>query len=114
MEQRRFAKELRTNQTVPEQRLWHEFRARRLEGWKFRRQVPIEGYVADFVCFEARLIVEMDGPLHRTPERQQRDAARDAVLGRGFRTLRFDDETALGRIVDDIRDSLKPAPSPGL
>ena len=115
MEQRRFARELRRNQTALEQRLWHELRARRLDGWKFRRQVPIEGYVADFVCFEAQLIVEMDGPLHRTPERQQKDAARDAVLGRwGFRTLRFDDETALGRMVDDIRDSLKTAPSPGL
>jgi very-short-patch-repair endonuclease len=88
MEQRRFAKELRKNQTVPEQRLWHELRARRLDGWKFRRQVPIEGYVADFVCFEARLIVEMDGPLHRTPERQQKRTPHamrfsvDGVFGR--------------------------------
>ena len=112
-EQRDFAKRLRGGQTALEARLWHEIRAKRLAGWKFRRQVPIEGYVADFVCFEARLIVEVDGPLHRTDEAWLYDAERDAVLREaGFRILRFDSEVALGRMVDDIRRALATPPLP--
>jgi len=112
-EQRRFAKQLRRDQTALERHLWHELRARRLDGWKFRRQVPIEGFIVDFVCFEARLIVETDGPLHRRPENQLRDAKRDALLlKQGFRVLRFDSEVALGRMVEDIRHMLAQAPLP--
>ena len=111
--QRNFAKQLRGNQTALEARLWHEIRAKRLDGWKFRRQVPIEGYVADFVCFEARLIVEVDGPLHRTDEARLHDAERDAVLqDAGFRILRFDSDIALGRMVEDIRRALETPPLP--
>ena len=51
-EQRRFAKKLRREQTALEARFWHEIRANRLNGWKFRRQAPIGPYVSDFVCFE--------------------------------------------------------------
>ncbi len=112
-EQRRFAKRLRSDQTALETRLWHELRAKRLDGWKFKRQVPIEGYVADFVCFEKRLIVEMDGPLHERPEQKLKDAKRDAVLAsQGFRILRFTDEVALGHVVEEIRCALSRSPSP--
>jgi very-short-patch-repair endonuclease len=112
-EQREFAKAQRAQQTRLEARLWHELRAGRLDGWKFKRQVPIEGYVADFVCFEKRLIVEMDGPLHLRPEQRLKDEARDAALAdQGFRILRFSDETALGRVVDEIRRALSSSPSP--
>ena len=112
---RNFAKALRTEQTQLEERLWHELRAKRLDGWKFKRQVPIEGFIVDFVCFEARLIVEMDGPLHGKPEQQAKDAARDAALrGQGFRILRFSDEAALGHVVDEIRRALNLSPSPGV
>ena len=79
-EQRRFAKKLRREQTTLEARLWHEIRANRLDGWKFRRQVPIGSYIVDFACFEAQLIVEVDGPLHRQAESRIRDAKRDAAL----------------------------------
>jgi very-short-patch-repair endonuclease len=113
-EQRGFAKTLRSEQTQLESRLWHELRAKRLDGRKFKRQVPIEGYVVDFVCFEARLIVEMDGPLHRKPEQQAKDAVRDAALrGQGF-SLRFSDEAALGWVVDEIRSAVSLSPSPGV
>jgi very-short-patch-repair endonuclease len=104
---------LRSGQTALEQRLWFELRAKRLDGWKFKRQVPIEGYVADFVCFEARLVVEVDGPLHQAPEQRWKDAERDATLrSHGFRTLRFDGDVALGRMVDHIREALREHPSP--
>ena len=112
-EQRNFARQPRGNQTALEDRLWHELRAKRLDGWRFKRQAPIENYIADFVCFEARLIVEVDGPLHERPEHRRRDAERDAVLqGQGFRALRFDQDIALGRMVEDIRQALRRPPLP--
>jgi very-short-patch-repair endonuclease len=64
-------------------------RDRKLDGIKFRRQVPIGPYVVDFACLRYRLIVEADGPHHDA----ERDAARDAWLAaQGFRTLRFTNE----------------------
>jgi very-short-patch-repair endonuclease len=87
---RRFAKRLRRNQTSLEDLVWRELRDRRLGIWKFRRQAPIEGYIADFACMAARLIVEVDGPVHMEPEQRLKDAERDAALRRlGFRVLRF-------------------------
>jgi very-short-patch-repair endonuclease len=84
---RRFARILRRDMTEAENRLWRELRDRRLERIKFRRQVPIGRYVADFVCLEAKLIVEIDGSQHAESER---DRVRDADLRkRGFRVLRF-------------------------
>lgn len=113
-DQRQFAKDLRTGQTTPETRLWHELRGKRLDGWKFKRHFPIEGYVTDFVCLEKRLIVEVDGPLHRRPEDRLKDEARDAVLvSQAFRVLRFSDEAAPGQIVGEIRRALvSPSPDP--
>jgi len=59
---------------------------RRLDGLKFRRQTSIGPFIVDFVCFDARLIVEADGPHHEA----EADRARDAELARrGFRVLRF-------------------------
>ena len=114
-EQRDFASLLRREQTALEARLWHEVRAKRLDGWKFRRQVPIGPYVVDFVCLEARLIVEVDGPLHRRAENRRHDASRDAALQeRGFRVLRFDADIALGRVIEDIRRALGSPPLPTL
>ena len=106
-QQRNFAKRLRREATELENRLWHELRARRLDGWKFRRQLPIGRYVVDFVCLDARLIVEVDGPMHDRPEQRLSDAARDAYLrNQDFRILRFAHDVALGRMVDDIRQAL--------
>jgi very-short-patch-repair endonuclease len=69
-----------------ERLLWKLLRDRRLEGLKFRRQVPIGPYIADFVCLRRRLIVEADGPFHEA----ERDAQRDSWLRtRQFQVLRF-------------------------
>jgi very-short-patch-repair endonuclease len=66
--------------------MWSLLRDRRLGGFKFRRQVPIGRYIADCACFEARLIVELDGSQHAD---STRDRVRDAELGRrGFEVLR--------------------------
>ncbi|MBZ9815791.1 endonuclease domain-containing protein [Mesorhizobium sp. CA7] len=84
---RSFARTLRREMTEAEHKLWQELRDRRLDRIKFRRQVPIGKYVADFACLEARLIVELDGSQHADSES---DLERGAELkARGFRILRF-------------------------
>ncbi len=83
------ARQLRRDQTPKERVVWRELRAGRL-GLKFRRQWPVDGYVVDFVCFEARLIVELDGGQHAAEDARAYDAARTAVLeAGGFTVLRF-------------------------
>jgi very-short-patch-repair endonuclease len=113
--QRNFAKQLRSAQTEPERRLWHEVRAKRLDGWQFRRQVPIENYIVDFVCLEARLTVEIDGPLHERRASKVADAERDALLRQsGFRILRFPADIAIASMIQEIRDALAAPPLPTL
>ena len=83
-----FARALRRNQTDTERELWHLLRGRELAGFKFRRQVPLGEYVADFVCLSERLIVELDGGQHLG--RADHDARRTAWLeSQNFRVLRF-------------------------
>ena len=78
---------MRRNPTEAERALWRVLRAKRLEGWKFRRQVRIDRYIVDFICFENRLVVEADGSQH---SENAYDQARDAYLyAQGFRVLRF-------------------------
>ena len=86
-QRRENAKWLRTNQTDAECVFWYNVRARRLAGLKFRRQYPVGPFIADFVCLEAKLIVELDGGQHAV--RQAYDRSRDAFLeSKGFRVLR--------------------------
>ncbi|MBB6309544.1 endonuclease domain-containing protein [Xanthobacter tagetidis] len=81
------ARTLRRSMTDAEARLWRLLRDRRFDGAKFRRQVPAGPYVADFLSFGHRLVVEADGGQHAGA---LRDAARDAFFRRsGFRVLRF-------------------------
>ncbi|MCO5065553.1 MAG: endonuclease domain-containing protein [Rhizobiaceae bacterium] len=105
---------MRREPTKAEARLWAELRDRRLDGIKFRRQVPIGSYIADLVCFGAGLIVELDGSQHADPAH---DRMRDADLKRkGFRVLRFwnddvlrDLDNVCATIIAFVRDrSLEP------
>ena len=81
------ARELRQRSTDVEKQLWSALRAGRLAGHKFRRQQPIGPFIADFVCQQARLIVELDGSQHAENDRDRR---RDEFLaGKGYRVLRF-------------------------
>ena len=83
--------------TDAEHRLWYRLRAGRLEGWKFRRQVPIGCYVADFLCEQARLVVEVDGGQHA--DREQHDAQRtEALRACGYRVIRFWNSDVLGNL----------------
>ena len=84
---RDFAKSLRANMTDAERRLWYRLRAHRLEGIKFKRQVLIGRYVADFACMERKLLVEVDGGQHSG---SNSDVERTKWLeDQGFRILRF-------------------------
>lgn len=82
------ARTLRRNMTEAERRIWQILRLRQLNGYKFRRQVPVGRYIADFVCQEARLIVEVDGGQH--DHLSSREAERTTFLqSEGYRILRF-------------------------
>ncbi len=109
---RSFAKQLRSNMTDVETKLWQQLRAKRFESYKFRRQVPIGAYIVDFICFEKRLIIELDGSQH---EGSTYDQKRDAWLSsQDFRVLRFWNNainSALDGTLLAIHDALQ-LPSP--
>jgi very-short-patch-repair endonuclease len=78
-------------------KLWFRLRNRRLGGLKFRRQVPVAGFIADFLCEDARLIIEVDGGQHG--EQVASDSERTEILkNRGFEVLRFWNNEVLGEI----------------
>jgi len=84
------AKNLRTNQTNCENILWQHIRAKRLNGIKFRRQVPIGKYIVDFVALSKKLIIELDGSQHL--DNIEYDTQRTEYLNKyGYKVLRFFD-----------------------
>ncbi|MFS8887045.1 endonuclease domain-containing protein, partial [Synechococcus sp. R55.1] len=92
------ARQLRREATTAESLLWELLRDRRLLGRKFRRQHPIGQFIADFFCDDARLIIEIDGAVHREPTQQERDRLREEILREhGFAILRFTNEQILDR-----------------
>ena len=94
--QKNRSRKLRAMMTDAERKLWFALKDRRVAGVKFRRQVPVEHFIADFCCFELRLIVEVDGGQHND---SQRDAERDAwFAANGYRTLRFWNNDVLGNL----------------
>jgi len=103
------ARRLRRNPTDAERRLWQLLRHRQLEGLRFRRQAPVGVYVLDFVCFEAALVVEIDGGQHAIEKAA--DEHRSAWLeSQGFRILRFWNNDVLGNpegVVEAIRSLLR-------
>jgi len=106
------ARALRGNQTDAEQALWQRLRNKQLDGFRFRRQVPVGHYIADFVCHGERVIVEVDGGQH--VEQKQYDAARTAFLeAEGYRVRRFWNNDVFGNIegvLERVRETLLEAP----
>ena len=85
------AKEFRSDMTKAEEILWDHLRSNRLNGMHFRRQQVIDGYIVDFYCHSARLVVEVDGEVHEYQE--EKDQERDCVLqNKGLRILRIRNE----------------------
>ena len=92
----RLARRLRVNQTDAETVLWNRLRNRQIDGHKFARQVPIGGYICDFVCREKQIVIEVDGGQHAE---SAADAIRDRHLtSEGYRVLRFWNNDVLGNI----------------
>ena len=104
---------MRREMTLAETLLWRNLRGRRLNEAKFKRQVWVGAYIADFVCMEAMLIVEADGGQHG--EQEEYDSDRSAALAAaGWRVLRFWNNEILsdvGAVLGVIADALR-APSP--
>lgn len=105
-----FAKANRKNPSDAEIALWQQLRNRNVDGFKFRRQHPIAGFIPDFVCLEAKLIVEVDGDYHSEAEQQIYDTARTNWLNEyKYELLRFTNTEALNQtseVVNKIREKL--------
>ncbi len=93
------ARQLRREQTAEEQMLWEHLRRNRLSGLHFRRQQIIDGFIADFYCHRAGLVVEVDGPIHAI--RHSYDEERDRILAdRGLTILRIPAADVRERLAD--------------
>ena len=101
------ARALRQTMTPAEKRLWQQLRAHRFDGMHWRRQQVIAGFIVDFYCAAAHLVVELDGPIHAA--QADYDAARDRVLAaHNVRILRFTNREVndeLDRVLMSIRDA---------
>ncbi|WP_162425617.1 endonuclease domain-containing protein [Pontibacter pudoricolor] len=87
---------LRNEMTFAEQVLWQELRSWRLHGKKFRRQHSIENFIVDFYCAADKLVIEVDGAVHDTPEAIENDKLRDEMLRNwGYTVLRFRNDEVL-------------------
>jgi very-short-patch-repair endonuclease len=112
------ARKLRRDSTDAEKALWRLLRGRQLHGFKFRRQVILEPYIVDFVCFDAKLIIEADGGQHAA--NLAYDSERAAQLEfMGYRVIRFwnheilkETEAVLEKIEAILLESPSPRPSP--
>src|SRR5881227_1102853 len=95
--QRERSRNLRASMTNAERKLWRPLRLRQLDGFRFRRQFAIRRYIVDFVCLEARIIVELDGEQHDA--QRNYDAARDAWLNeQGFQVIRIWNNEAMQNV----------------
>ncbi len=105
------ARALRENETEAERRLWARLRNRHLNGFKFTRQTPIAPYIADFMCFEKKLIVEVDGVTHGDAHEVAYDERRTQFLeARGYRVLRVNNHdvfTQMDNVLDGIVHKLE-------
>jgi very-short-patch-repair endonuclease len=103
-----FAKRLRREMTPAERILWKALRRNAIDGFHFRRQQIIEGYVVDFYCDEAKLAIELDGGVHE--EQWKYDESRDRTISlAGVRVLRISNEAMLDSeaVVEYIRRALR-------
>ncbi|MDP2540648.1 ATP-dependent DNA helicase RecG [Tenacibaculum discolor] len=107
--------EQRKKQTTPAERvLWESLKTKQLS-YKFRRQHIIDEFIVDFVCLEKKLIVEVDGKYHETPEQEEADNLRTEILTDfGYKVIRFTNEEVIGNIdnvLENIKETLKSLPS---
>jgi very-short-patch-repair endonuclease len=101
------ARELRQEMTPAEQLLWQELRANKL-GVHFRRQQVIAGFIVDFYCHQADLVIELDGSVHEEAAQKESDIRRDKTLSElGLRVVRFHNQEVLKnikRVIERIQE----------
>ena len=101
------AKRLRKKTTPAEEKLWKHLRNRQLKNLKFRRQHPIKYYIADFYCHEVRLVIELDGGIHKKKAIKDRDENRQAEIERfDLHVLRFKNEEVMEN-VEGVLEKIK-------
>jgi very-short-patch-repair endonuclease len=101
------ARSLRGNATDAERRLWQGLRRKGVAGFRFRRQVALGGFIADFASFDAKLVIEVDGATHSTDEELARDFTRTAALkAQGFVILRFTNDEVY-RNLDGVLETIR-------
>jgi len=114
-QKRDFARGLRGNMTDAEQHLWRHLRQRQVEGQRFRRQHPIGAYIADFVCLERQLVIEVDGGQHADCAGDNRRG--DHLRAAGYAVIRFWNNDVLSNIegviaeISAALDTARPHPS---
>jgi methylmalonyl-CoA mutase cobalamin-binding domain/chain len=108
------AKEMRREQTKAEEELWDRLRDRKT-GYKIRRQHIVNGYIADFICIEKKVIIEVDGGIHSTKEQKEHDKFRTEILNNnGFIVIRYTNEEVLQNpyeVAKNIKEQLDNLPS---
>ncbi|MDZ7719333.1 MAG: endonuclease domain-containing protein [Balneolaceae bacterium] len=117
-ELKEIARKLRKNSTPAEIRLWTKLlRAKKMKGYQFLRQRPVLNYIADFMCKELKLIIEVDGESHESENQWYKDKSRQKELeDYGFTILRFLDEEVfkdlknVSRVIEQWIESHPPAP----
>ncbi|MDP2918818.1 MAG: endonuclease domain-containing protein [Dehalococcoidia bacterium] len=109
------ARVLRRKQTDAERKLWGRLRNVQVDGAKFRRQEPVGDFITDFVCFDRKLVIEVDGGQHNEPATIDADRARTTWLeSQGFRVLRFWNNDVLLNIdgvIKRIQEAVGPLPA---
>jgi len=108
------ARKLRKNSTDTEQRLWYFLRAKRFNGYKFKRQYIIGNYIVDFICIENKLIIELDGSQHIDAIKYDMKRT-NYLIDRGYNVLRFWNNDVLQNtdgVLQEILNVLPPSPSP--
>jgi len=89
----RLAGDLRYNMTPAEKHLWKQLRNRKMDGFRFRRQHPVDEFIVDFFCYEANLVIELDGESHLDTTQIERDVERTRILNKhGLKVIRFKNE----------------------
>ena len=111
---RQVARTFRKEPTQSEKLLWQELRNRKLEGRKFRRQRPVGPFVVDFFCREERLVIEIDGPIHKgqSTADQERQQLLEAAGLQVIRVSSTDVETDVNAVLKKIRQEFAPHPRP--
>jgi very-short-patch-repair endonuclease len=98
------ARQLRNNSTKSEIKLWKYLRNGQMFGYDFHRQKPIDNFIADFYCYQLRLVIELDGITHQDEEVLKKDALKEQKLNElGFTVVRFSDNQVMNDIENVIR-----------